>query len=145
MTRALRFLSPEQAIAIYDTLLVGGRGGGGHRGAAYEGVDAAAQAVKNSYYETLEELAAAYAVYIVQGHVFADGNKRTGAATMLTFLRANGGRPAISDERLAAMMIELQRRAESGEDVVRLVRWIATELARRPPRPRRPGRRRRRA
>ena len=147
MTRALRFLSPEQIIAIQDTLLAatGGRGGGGPRGAAYEGVDAAAQAVKNSYYETLEELAAAYAVYIVQGHVFADGNKRTGAAAMLTFLRANGRRTAISDERLAAMMIELQRRAESGEDVVRLVRWIAVELARRPPPPRRPRRRRRRA
>jgi len=107
-------------------------------------VDAAAQAVKNSYYESLEELAAAYAVYIVQGHVFADGNKRTGAAAMLTFLRANGRRTAISDERLAAMMIELQRRAESGEDVGRLVRWIAVELARHPPRPRRPRRRRRR-
>ena len=147
MTRALRFLSPEQIIVIHDTLLgaTGGRGGGGPRGAAYEGVDAAAQAVKNSYYETLEELAAAYAVYIVQGHVFADGNKRTGAAAMLTFLRANGRRTAISDERLAAMMIELQRRAESGEDVGRLVRWIAVELARRPAPPRRPGRRRRRA
>ena len=146
MTRPLRFLSPEQIIAIHDTLLgaTGGRGGGGPRGAAYEGVDAAAQAVKNSYYETLEELAAAYAVYIVQGHVFADGNKRTGAAAMLTFLRANGRRTAISDERLAALMIELQRRAESGEDVGRLVRWIAVELARRPPPPRRPRRRRRR-
>ena len=146
MTRPLRFLAPEQIIAIHDTLLgaTGGRGGGGHRGAAYEGVDAAAQAVKNSYYETLKELAAAYAVYIVQGHVFADGNKRTGAAAMLTFLRANGGRTAISDERLAAMMIELQRRAESGEDVGRLVRWIAVELARRPAPPRRPRRRRRR-
>ena len=99
MTRPLRFLSPEQIIAIHDTLLgaTGGRGGGGPRGAAYEGVDAAAQAVKNSYYESLEELAAAYAVYIVQGHVF--GNKRTGAAAMLTFIRANGGRTAISDER----------------------------------------------
>jgi len=146
VTRPRRFLAPEQIIVIHDTLLgaTGGRGGGGPRGAAYEGVDAAAQAVKNSYYETLEELAAAHAVYIVQGHVFADGNKRTGAAAMLTFLRANGRRTAISDERLAAMMIELQRRAESGEDVVRLVRWIATELARRPPRPRRPRRRRRR-
>jgi len=146
VTRALHFLSPEQIIAIQDTLLAatGGRGGGGPRGAAYEGVDAAAQAVKNSYYETLEELAAAYAVYIVQGHVFADGNKRTGAAAMLTFLRANGRRTAISDERLAAMMIELQRRAESGEDVGRLVRWIAVELAWRPAPPRRPRRRRRR-
>ena len=144
MTRPLRFLSPEQIIAIHDTLLdaTGGRGGAGHRGAAYEGMDAAAQAVKNSYYETLEELAAAYAVSIVQGHVFADGNKRAGAAAMLTFLRTNGRRAAISDERLAAMMVELHRRAESGEDVGRLVRWIATELGRRPARPRRSRRRR---
>jgi prophage maintenance system killer protein len=53
---------------------------------------------------------------------------------MLTFLRANGRRAAISDEHLAAMMVELQRRAESGEHVRRLVRWIATKLGRRPPR-----------
>src|SRR2546426_3082216 len=36
-------------------------------------------------------------VYVVQGHVF--GNKRTGAAAMLTFIRANGGRNPMSDER----------------------------------------------
>ncbi|PYM43424.1 MAG: hypothetical protein DME12_04055 [Candidatus Rokuibacteriota bacterium] len=64
--------------------------------------------------------------------------RRTGAAAMLTFLRANGGRTAISADHLAAMMIELQRRAESGEDVGRLVRSIAADLARRPPRSRRP-------
>jgi len=111
VTRALRFLSPEQIIVIHDTLLgaTGGRGGGGPRGAAYEGVDAAAQAVKNSYYESLEELAAAYAVYIAQGHVFADGNKRTGAATMLTFLarerqthRDLGRASRSDDDRVAA-------------------------------------------
>ena len=147
MTRPLRFLSPEQIIAIHDALLgaTGGRGGGAHRGAAYEGVDAAARAVKNSYYETLEELAAAYAVYIVEGHDFADGNKRTGAAAMLTFRRANGRHATISDQDLAVMMIELQRRAESGEDVGRLVRWIAAELPRRAARPGRPRRRRCRA
>jgi death on curing protein len=142
VTRPLRFLSPEQIIAIHDTLLANGGRGGGPLGAAYEGVDAAVQAVKNSYYETLEELAAAYAVYIVQGHVFTDGNKRTGAAAMLTFLSANGRRATISDERLASMMLELQRRTESGEDVARLVRWISADLARRPPRSKRPRRRR---
>jgi hypothetical protein len=56
----------------------GGQPGGGHRGAENEGAEAAVQAVKNSYYDKLEDLAAAYAVYIVQGHVFMDGNKRTG-------------------------------------------------------------------
>jgi death on curing protein len=131
VTGCLRFLSAEQVVVLHDAVLrqSGGLAGGGHRGPGYEGADAAVQAVKNSYYDTVEELAAAYAVYIVQGHVFADGNKRTGAAAMLTFLQANGGRTGLSDERLATIMIELQRRAESGEDVARLVRWIAGELA----------------
>ena len=134
MTRRLAFLSSEHVVAFHDAVLAetGGRPGSGHRGPSYEGVDAAVQAVKNSYYDTVEELAAAYAVYIVQGHVFADGNKRTGAAAMLTFLEANGGRTTLTDERCATLMIELQRRAEAGEDVARLVGWIAGELAARP-------------
>jgi death-on-curing protein len=140
VTRRLRFLSAEHVITLHDAALreTGGLAGAGHRGPGYEGVDAAVQAVKNSYYDTLEELAAAYAVYIVQGHAFADGNKRTGMAAMLTFLYANGGRAELPEDRLATLMIELQRRAESGEDISRLVRWIADELA-----PRRAGRRRR--
>ena len=127
-------------MTIHEAVLreAGGLTGGGHREPRYEGVDAAVQAVKNSYYDTLEELAAASAVYIVQGHVFADGNKRTGAGAMLTFLHANGGRTGLRDDRIATLMIELQRRAESGEDTAQLVRWIAGELA-----PRRPMRRRR--
>jgi len=130
VTKRLRFLSAEQVVTIHDAVLAatGGLPGGGHRGSSYEGVEAAVQAVKNSYYDTIEELAAAYAVYIVQGHVFADGNKRTGEAAMLTFLEANGTRATLTAERCATLMIELQRRAEAGEDVARLVRWIAGAL-----------------
>jgi death-on-curing protein len=130
VTRRLRFLSAEHVIALHDTVLreSGGLAGSGHRGPAYEGVDAAVQAVKNSYYDTLHELAAAYAVYIVQGYVFADGNKRTGLAAMLTFLEANGASSMLPDDRLATLMIDLQRRAEAGEDISRLVRSIAVEL-----------------
>lgn len=139
MTTRLRFLSAEQVITLHDELLgeTGGLVGSGPRGPKYEGVEAAVQAVKNSYYDTVEELASADAVYIVQGHVFADGNKRTGAAAMLTFLVANGGRTRLRDDRIATLMIELQRRAESGEDTARLVRWIAGELAPCRPAPRR--------
>jgi death-on-curing family protein len=90
-------------------------------------VEAAVQAVKNSYYETAAELAAAYAVYIVQGHVFLDGNKRT-AAAMLTFLEANGSPVRLRAERVAALMIEVQRRAEAGDDPGALVRWLAAAL-----------------
>ena len=108
----------------------GGSEGGGHRGVEYEGVEAAVQAVKNSYYESREDLAAAHAVYIVQGHVFMDGNKRTGAAAMLTFLLANGGRTRRSASEVARAMLELQARAESGERTDQLVAWLSRMLSR---------------
>jgi death-on-curing protein len=131
VTRKVRFLTAEQVVALHDALIErdGGSFGGGARGARFEGVDAAVQAVKNSYYESLEELAAAYAVYVVQGHVFLDGNKRTGAAAMLVFLELHGVRIRISAERLAATMIDLQLRAERGSSVADLVDWIAAEIA----------------
>jgi death-on-curing family protein len=118
---------------MHDALLerFGGLEGGGPRGELYEGVDAAVQAVKNSYYETIEELAAAYAVYIVQGHVFLDGNERAGAAAMLTFLEANGRSLRIAPRELASWMIDLQKRSEAGEGASRLIPEIAALLARR--------------
>jgi len=106
----------------------GGEEGGGHRGAEYEGVEAAVQAVKNSYYESLDELAAAYAVYIVQGHVFLDGNKRTGAAAMLAFAIANGTKTTLSQKAVVGAMLRLQARAEAGERTDALVRWLAELL-----------------
>jgi death-on-curing protein len=129
----VKFLSADQVIAMHQRLLDrwGGEEGSGHRGAGYEGVEAAVQAVKNSYYETADELAAAYAVYIVQGHVFMDGNKRTGAAAMLTFLVANGGRPVLPRRAVVDAMLDLQARAEAGERTDGLVRWLADLLTRR--------------
>jgi death-on-curing protein len=133
VSRRLVFLTADQVVAMHDALLdqFGGLAGGGPRGNAYEGVDAAVQAVKNSYYETVEELAAACAVYLVQGHVFLDGNKRAGAAAMLTFLEANGVSIKMRAEELASMMIDLQRRSETGEDASRLIADISALLAER--------------
>jgi death-on-curing protein len=125
----MKFLSAEEIVVMHEKLLelYGGEEGGGHRGAGYEGVEATVQAVNNSYYEALEELAAAYAVYIVQGHVFMDGNKRSASASMLTFLVANGQTPKLSMEDTAPIMLELQQRAETDErvDPDLLIQWLA--------------------
>jgi death on curing protein len=133
VSHPLVFLTADQVVAMHDALLdqFGGLAGGGPRGNAYEGVDAAVQAVKNSYYERVEELAAAYAVYLIQGHVFLDGNKRAGAAAMLTFLEANGVSIRMRPEEVASMMIDLQRRSEAGEDASRLITEISELLAER--------------
>lgn len=135
MKRKLRFLTAEQVVALHDALLErwGGAAGGGHRGTAYEGVDAAIQAVRNSYYDAIEELAAAHAVYIVQGHVFLDGNKRTGAAAMRVFLEVNGSSIRPPPLETAARMVELQTRSEAREPAERLIRWLADWLHERGP------------
>ena len=119
----MKYLSAEQVVEMHAVLLerYGGEEGGGHRGAEDQGAEAAVQAVRNSYYETVEELAAAYAVYIVQGHVFMDGNKRTGHAAMSTFLEHNGSEVSLPDA--VKVMLELQERAERGERTERLIQW----------------------
>lgn len=125
----IKFLDVGIVLAIHQDQLEefgGGEEGSGHRGALDEGVDAAVQAVKNSYYEDVYELGAAYAVYIVQGHVFLDGNKRTGAAAMLTFLQFNRAAVRVTVRRLKRLMLELQERAEDRE--ASLVEWLATEI-----------------
>ena len=124
------YLTKDIVVEMHESLIStsGGMAGGGQRGADYEGVEAAIQAVENSYYESVTELAAAYAVYIIQGHVFADGNKRTASAAMFTFLKVNAATPSISDEAAASMTIELQMRARSGERTGDLIRWVASQL-----------------
>jgi death-on-curing protein len=126
----VKFLSAEQVIEMHAALLEhwGGEVGASHRGPDYEGVEAAVQAVKNSYYETAQELAAAYAVYLVQGHPFVDGNKRTGAAAMLTFLFANGHKARISPIAAFRAMLAMQKRAAAGERTDALIAWLAGQL-----------------
>ncbi len=132
--RRIRFLTGARIVEIHNIVLAtyGGDDGGGHRGATNEGAEAAAQAVRNAYYTTRRQLAAAYAVYIVQGHVFLDGNKRTGAATMLLFLAVNGVRPRRWNARSVrgnqAILLTLQNRARAGASAGALVAWLATKL-----------------
>lgn len=125
------FLTVEQVVRIHDELLrrYGGSAIPGHRGEE-EGVSAAVLAVENSYYEDVFELAAAYAVYIVMGHVFGDGNKRAGSGAALTFLQVNDVALDVAPEKLCDAMLELQERA--GTDPrprsSELVSWLAKRL-----------------
>ena len=54
-------------------------------------------------YPTLFQKAAVYAHHIITGHVFVDGNKRTGMGSAFEFLRMNGLDPPdnLDDEIIA--------------------------------------------
>jgi death-on-curing family protein len=127
----LCFLSVEQVLRIHDELLrrYGGSPIPGHRGEV-DGVSAAVLAVENSYYEEVFELAAAYAVYIVMGHVFGDGNKRAGSGAALMFLQLNHVTLRVAPQKLRDTMLDLQERAETEPrpPVGDLVAWLAKRL-----------------
>lgn len=79
-------------IAVHDEILKETRVGreGCHKD-KLEGV--LSRIDQQMYYNKVEdlfEIAAWYGIAIAKGHAFVDGNKRTGLATMLTFLEIQG-------------------------------------------------------
>ncbi|GLQ90984.1 type II toxin-antitoxin system death-on-curing family toxin [Dyella flagellata] len=81
-------------ITIHDEILAKYGGLSGFASGGRGGVEAAIQRVENHvFYAGLNDvfgIAAAYAVAIARGHVFNDGNKRTGLACTLTYLEMEG-------------------------------------------------------
>jgi death-on-curing protein len=53
---------------------------------------------------TIQEMAAAYLFHLVKNHPFVDGNKRTGTAAALTFLRVNDHELAATPDQLTAFV-----------------------------------------
>ena len=94
--------------------------GGGDTGILDEnGFGAALTRPRNkwAYEEGLDlfDYAAAYAFGIVKGHVFRNGNKRTGHLVADVFLRMNGFTPTGIDEAATYGMIVSVASGEAGE------------------------------
>lgn len=128
MSAPVQYASLEDALAIHDLSI---RRYGGIEGTRDEGLLESALAQPQQtfdgeeLYASLAEKAARYAFGIVNNHPFADGNKRTGAAVLAVFLRANGARfkPRLSD--MQAQIIAL---ADGSLSYDELVEWIEQQL-----------------
>lgn len=73
-------------------------------------------------YPDIAAKAACYAWGIARNHPFADGNKRTAAASMAAFLRINGYRFKPRHDELYDAMIGI---ADGTWDLERLTAWVA--------------------
>ena len=70
-------------------------------------------------YPSLYHQAAAYMYYITKGHLFHDGNKRTGLAVALTFLGWNGIRlPKLPEEDSYQFVINVASSQQSANEVI---------------------------
>ncbi len=118
-----RWLTTEMVVAIHDESLAVF---GGAEGIRDFGLleSALARPQNRHYYDNdagLFDLAAAYAVGIVQNHPFVDGNKRAGLLAVQAFLFLNGYR--FSPEQADEVRVFLALAAGDVEEEA-LARWI---------------------
>jgi len=76
---------------------------------------------------SLPEQAAAYLFHLVKNHPFVDGNKRTGLACGLVFLRLNGLRIHATDDELVDLVISVIEGRRSKADVAVFFRERSSE------------------
>ena len=77
-------------------------------------------------YPTLYHQAAAYLYHITKGHIFNDGNKRTGLAVALTFLTWNGLNPdRLPEEDSYQFVVKIASNHDSASEVIdRTASWL---------------------
>ena len=91
----MKFLTVEEVIQIHDDLVTayGGLHGIRDMGLLISAIEMPKAMMFGEYlHESLYDKAAAYLFHIVCNHAFLDGNKRTGAAVTLIFLKQNEGK-----------------------------------------------------
>jgi death-on-curing protein len=79
-------------------------------------------------YPTLAHKAAIIARTIIVGHVFCDGNKRTGMATAILFLQANGYDLDVSQDELVQVALDIANHLESGMTIEPLIEWFEQHM-----------------
>ncbi len=88
----MKFLTVKEIIEIHDGLITayGGLHGIRDMGLLISAIEMPKAMIFGEYlHESIYDKAAAYLFHIVCNHAFLDGNKRTGAAVTLIFLKQN--------------------------------------------------------
>jgi death-on-curing protein len=122
------FLSVEEVIEIQAQTLEthGGQAGIRDRASLESAVGMPTHTFGGEFvHAVLCEMAAADAFHIAENQPFVDGNKRTGLATALTFLRINGVSIVDPARRLYTAMIGLATHQLDKRGVARLLNELA--------------------
>jgi death on curing protein len=109
MASAIEYLSVDQVIALHRRAieLYGGLDGiRSEHQLASAVFQPQATAFGEDAYPSLAEKAAAYGYFLAESQCFIDGNKRTAALAMITFLHGNGFELAPSDDEELAEVFE---------------------------------------
>lgn len=81
-------------------------------------------------YPTIAEKAALLAWIIIDGHVFYDGNKRTGMSILDIFLRQNGYRLIASNDEIVDIALRIAgKNTEKNYTLDEFIQWVKGRLA----------------
>ncbi|MBI3881274.1 MAG: type II toxin-antitoxin system death-on-curing family toxin [Verrucomicrobia bacterium] len=118
-----RFITLVETLYLHDESL---RRFGGLEGIGSLGlVESALASAKNVFYYgagDLSEVAAAYAFHVAESQAFNDGNKRTGVAVSIMFLRINGLPFREDDGTLYEAMIAIAKKRITKTDLANVIR-----------------------
>lgn len=125
-SEAVQFLTADEVLAIHERLITvfGGQAGLRDRGL----LESALHRPQTGYYPDLAEMATALFESLIINHPFVDGNKRVAFFATDVFLRLNGWRLDVDDERAHAFLTH-------GEtcDFAHLLPWIRQHVRERDP------------
>ncbi len=96
----VKFLELPEILDIHDVLIkiYSGSFGVRNMGLLDSALNVPSSGHGTAYFHPdLYEMAAAYAYHLIKNHPFVDGNKRTGIAAMIVFLKLNGIQINMSD------------------------------------------------
>lgn len=81
-------------------------------------------------YPTLADKAAILAWIVIDGHVFHDGNKRTGMSALDIFIRQNGCQLNASDEEIIEIALKIAgKNPDQNYSLEEFIQWVRNRLA----------------
>jgi death-on-curing protein len=79
-------------------------------------------------YPTLAEKAAILAWTVIAGHVFCDGNKRTGMSALQAMIRLNGYQLNVTDEEIVEVALRIAGGRGGDYSFEEFVQWVRSKL-----------------
>jgi death-on-curing protein len=124
----VRYITVEEVLELHRRIIrqSGGSLGLRDRGSLESSVLQPLQSfADHELYPTLAEKAAALGYFLIQNHVFVDGNKRIGHAALETVLLLNGYELSASVDEQEIIVLAVAR-GELGRE--QLARWVEEHL-----------------
>jgi death-on-curing protein len=125
----MRYLTPEEVLALHDRSLAlfGGRAGIRDAGLFQSAVAQPTMTFGGGeLYPTIEVKAAALGFSLIKNHAFIDGNKRVGFASVDVFLRVNRYRIVATTDDAEAIVIRVAISAATRDE---FAVWIQNHMA----------------